>query len=486
MTNSRRLILRSAWLGFALAGLFFYPLAAAIDSDPYYLQWQPAHVAETWAALLILTALFAGLVYCTWPRATRSGDVALALVVLVPFLSLGAGVSRQLPIDDALRDAWESPTIGYGVPAALALFGAAAFVLRPRGFGRGLRGAVSAASPISLVVVWSLLTSTQAVPAIAIERTPPPSTARCPSVLALLFDELSFAYLYDGTEVRPDFPQIRAFSGTATNHLRVRAPGDETLVSISGYLAGQAFDYIRVEGDHLDYERGTTRAVFKANAPDGLFATARRAGYSPEAVGYYFPYCDMLGSLVDACRSFSLYNVATANAGFSPLHPVMTTLILWPRQFPLGLLKNPPFARLQRALVEATYAFAVRPLPASRSAFRFVHFSVPHLPFVFGPDGYDPPFNPLRARPDTAYVAQVHYVDRLFGEVLAQLQRSGSLDRTTVVLFADHGFRSGGQEQNSRHIPFMVRTAGQRSRIDVTDDEGGERLLLDLVQMCTP
>ena len=47
MTDSRRLILRSAWLGFALAGLFLYPLAAAIDSDPYYLQWQPAHVAET-------------------------------------------------------------------------------------------------------------------------------------------------------------------------------------------------------------------------------------------------------------------------------------------------------------------------------------------------------------------------------------------------------------------------------------------------------
>ena len=134
MTEFQRLILRSVWLGFSLAGLFFYPIAAAIDSDPYYLQWQPAHVAETWVALLILTALFAGLVFVTWPRTTRGGVVALALVVLVPFLSLGAGVSRQLPIDDALRDAWESPAIRYAVPGAVAVFAMAAFVFWPGGF----------------------------------------------------------------------------------------------------------------------------------------------------------------------------------------------------------------------------------------------------------------------------------------------------------------------------------------------------------------
>ena len=131
-------------------------------------------------------------------------------------------------------------------------------------------------------------------------------------------------------------------------------------------------------------------------------------------------------------------------------------------------------------------AFAERPLPAGRPVFRFVHFSIPHLPFVFDADGYNPPFNPLRARPDTAYVAQIHYVDRLVGELLAKLQAPGSLDRTTVVLFADHGFRSGGQEQNSRHVPFMVRKAGQTSRVDVTEDEPGEQLLRSLVQTCTP
>ncbi|MEQ1574265.1 MAG: hypothetical protein ABL993_08465, partial [Vicinamibacterales bacterium] len=254
MTRTRPSVLLSAWLGFALAGLFFYPLAAAIDSDPYYLQWQPVHVWETGAAMVMLTALFGTLVSVTWARTTRGGTVALALVAFIPLLSLGAGISRQLPIDDALRAAWESPLIRYAVPAALVLAGAAAFRFWPLVLGRWLRGALIAVSPIALVVVASLATSIQAVPVVAIDRQPQATGAECPSVVALLFDELSFSYLYDGSEIRPEFPQLRAFASGATNHLRVRAPGDETLVSVPGYLAARAFDNIRVEGDHLDSE----------------------------------------------------------------------------------------------------------------------------------------------------------------------------------------------------------------------------------------
>ena len=84
MTSGQRLLALSAWLGFALAGLFFYPLAAAIDSDPYYLQWQPAHVTETELAILLLTVVFAPLIYVTWPRTTRWGSVALGLVGVKP------------------------------------------------------------------------------------------------------------------------------------------------------------------------------------------------------------------------------------------------------------------------------------------------------------------------------------------------------------------------------------------------------------------
>ena len=485
MTAPVRLAVRAAWLGFALAAIFFYPLVAALDSDPYYLQWQPAHTYEAGAAMVLIAIVLAGLLYAVLPRSSRRATVALGLITLVPLLSLGAGLSRQLPIDDELKGWWENPAIRFGVPAAVGLLVAAAFAFAPAAFNRGLQKLLLVLSPISFVVVIGLAGSTSGPGAItAVNRLPAGAAVpadQCPSIVALLFDELSFAYLYDGGNVRADYPAFRAFAGGATNYLNVRAPGDETMISVPGYLAARAFDNIRVEGTELQYEVGSERAPFVATQPEGLFATARRVGFSPEIAGYYFPYCEMLGTLTDVCRSFSFYNISNASTGFSPLHPVVTTFVLWPRQFPLGLFKKPPFARLQRALVEATTAFAARPLDGARPTFRFVHFSIPHLPFAFGPDGYDPPFNPLLQRPDTHYARQVQYSDRLFGELMAGMRTAGAYDRTTIVVFSDHGFRSGGRETNSRHVPFIVKRAGQSAREEIAGQIGGEQLLRQLV-----
>ena len=490
-----RVMLLALWLGFALAAIFFYPLAAALESDPYYLQWQPSHGIEAIVALLLLGVCLGVLLALALQSSSRRATAGLGLIALVPLLSFGAGLSRQLPIDDALRAWWESGAVRYGVPAIVTAGAVAAFLLRPAAVNVVLRRLLLALSPISLVVLWTLAQSVSSMGTVvsrdallsqraATQGGATPGAATCPSILALLFDELSFAYLYDGGSVRAsEFPAIAAFAAGATNYLDVRAPGDETMISLPGYLAGKSYDNIRVEGTKLDYELGGERAVFDARQPGGLFATARAAGFSPEIAGYYFPYCEMLGDLADRCRSFSFYNMSgTHTIGFSPLDPIMTTFILWPRQFPLGLFKNPPFGQLQRDMVEATREFAERPLPASAATFRFVHFSVPHLPFVYTRDGYDPPFDPLRQRSDTAYVDQLHYADRLFGEIVDRMKRDGTFDRTTIVLFSDHGFRSGGRETNSRHVPFLVKRAGQAERAEVADPTPGEQLLMRVVQ----
>ena len=154
---------------------------------------------------------------------------------------------------------------------------------------------------------------------------------------------------------------------------------------------------------------------------------------------------------------------------------------MWPRQFPFGIVKNPPFARLQRGLVAELSAFARRPLQGAEPVFRFVHFSVPHFPFAFDAEGYDPPINPLRTSPDDGYRRQLLYVDRLIGEVRASLEHDASFDRSTFVVFADHGFRFGGRESDKLHIPFIVKKAGQKLRSDVSEPQRGEVLLTQLV-----
>jgi hypothetical protein len=482
--TTRKLTAYSVWLGFALGALFLYPLAVALDSDIFYMQWQQRDSYETIAALLLLWIVFGGLVFALWRRPGRLATLALGLIAAVPILSFLAGLARQLPFDDALIRAWENPTLRYGLPAVAVLAVVGPFVAWPERFGRWFRRGLLALSFVSIVVVESFVAaSTYAAPLVRVEQQGTAVRATsCPSIVALLFDELSFAYLYEGAEVRSDFPALRRLSSTSTNYLDVHAPADETLVALPGYLAGRHVESVRIEGMNLLEVGADGKPVpYDPGGPTSLFPTARARGYRTEMGGYYLPYCYLLGELVDTCRSLSLYNASTTGNGFSPVHPLVTTLIMWPRQFPFGLVKNPPFARLQKNLVEELSAFARRPLPVDGAVFRFVHFSVPHLPFVFDAQGYNPPFNPLRTSPDDAYVRQLHYVDRLVGEIVADMQRAGTFNNTTFIVFADHGFRFGGRERDKLHIPFIVKQAGQRARTDVTAAQRGELLLRDLV-----
>lgn len=491
MTERRRLLLTSIWLGCALAALFLYPLAAALNDDPYYLQWQRRDLAEVVAAWLLLGAALGLVTYYIWPRRTRGGLAALLSIAALPVASLTAGVLQQLPFDNALIAASENRLIRLLVPAVVAASLGAGIAVWPALFGTWVRRLLLVLSPVSLVVAEAFASSAlHAPPRVAIDRGASLSAGiqeSCSPVLALLFDELSYAYITEGREVRATLPGLRSLSERSTNYLAAIAPARETLVSVPSYLAARRLDDIRIEGNRvLERDGGGHLVPYVAATPEGLFGTARRLGFVNEAAGYYLAYCELLGALVDTCRSFSFYNTSRVSDRFSPVHPLMTTFVLWPRQLPFGLLKDPAFGRLQRGLVEQTFSFASRPMDGERPIFRFVHFSIPHLPFVFDGRGYHPPFSPLRTSPDDAYVRQIEYVDRLVARIVAQLQERGTFDRVTLVLLSDHGFRFGGRETMPLHVPFIVKRRGQRSRVDVPEPVNGERLLRDIVEgACT-
>lgn len=146
---SRRLWLAatSAWLGLALAGLFFYPLASAIDAGAYYLQWQPAHTAEAAVAWLVLALVIGVLVFLTWHARGPGGTLGLALVTALPVISLLAGLSRQLPGVDVFRQAWEDPAVRYGVPALAAVLCLGLAIVGRALLARALRGGDRRAVP---------------------------------------------------------------------------------------------------------------------------------------------------------------------------------------------------------------------------------------------------------------------------------------------------------------------------------------------------
>ena len=433
----------------------------------------------------MLAVAFGAAVYYTWAPVTTRSNAALAIIAAFPIASLLAGVLQQLPFDAALIRAWDHPALRFGLPLGLVTAMVVVFLRWPLVFGAWLRRGLLAVSLVALVATRVLVVSAWGTPVTTVIDRPTArgeSGASCRSIVALLFDELSFPYVYEGTTIRPEFAALRRLASSATQYLRTTAPGGETLISMPGYLAARALHDVRVEKNgFMELDAENHPKPFDARASDSLFSTARRAGLRTEMAGYYLPYCAWLGDLVDGCESYSFYNAAGVSSGFSPLHPIQTTLILWPRQFPFGLIKNPPFARLQRDLVVRTLAFAERPIEPQTPTFRFVHFSVPHLPFAFDEQGFNPPFDPLRSDPDDLYTRQLHYVDRLVDAVVTRMQKDDSFDRTTLVVLSDHGFRFGGRDKDPRHIPFIVKEAGQRAGDQDVEPHQAAELLRNLV-----
>ena len=101
-----------------------------------------------------------------------------------------------------------------------------------------------------------------------------------------------------------------------------------------------------------------------------------------------------------------------------------------------------PFSRFERDLGSGT-----------RAQLHYMHLLLPHRPWRFLPDGRHYPVLPVPGRTGRVWLhddwlvtqryqrhlLQMGLVDRLLGRVLDRLESDGSLDRSLVVVTADHG-----------------------------------------------
>lgn len=101
--------------------------------------------------------------------------------------------------------------------------------------------------------------------------------------------------------------------------------------------------------------------------------------------------------------------------------------------------------------------------PRDRPFFAWVHYFDPHQPFEPAP-----PYDQLFA--DSLYDGEIAYADSRLGFLLDHLERLGELDRTLVVMTADHGEGLGDHGEithailaydSTLHVPLIVRPPGE-------------------------
>ena len=430
------------WLGgTGLAAGFFLPIAAAREIDDALLMWTWRHSAELFAAWMVLALLATAALGRTLrvQRARLQAAIVLALGVL-PALSLVAVTGRTL------RETYGSTVMPPWAPVAgtlvLVLLVISGLWFVPGLVTRGLRRVYACTAVLIVPLFFFGLTAAHDVFGSA-RRAASTSVGSCGHVYVLLFDELS----YDAAFVpgQPGRPGMTRLARSATVYHRAQSPAPfrhesapNTLDAIPQYLSAP------------------TVARPSDSVARGPFGIAQRAGYQTEVVGWYYPYCGVLGSLVDRCRQYSLYNVATMFEHFAPWAPIASVFNIWPYQLPTGLAKRPVAVSVHAGNLDAIVSDAIEPARHGR-VFRWVHFNIPHMPWLLG-NGFlsRSAYEPSMRR----YEQQVEETDRVLGKVLDALAARGDLEASTIVLTSDHGLREefGGREP--LHVPLVVRTPG--------------------------
>jgi hypothetical protein len=287
----------------------------------------------------------------------------------------------------------------------------------------------------------------------------PLGTKREPAqrVVVLLFDELDYRLAFEerppGIRM-PHFDDLRAHGYEATNAI---PPGESTLYSIPGLISGRRAAEIAVRGPSRIEVRFTGEQRWTdLSATDHLFRRVRAAGYNAAVVGWYFPYCRVFGDTLSDCAWWPAdYLFAFPMHGsFLTQLPRQLRALLEPRTFSLFWKPSyfEPALQTKQMLLESAITAAVN----RKNDFVFAHLATTHWPY-----SYERRTKAYTGSGGTyqGYEDSLELADGALGRVLEGLTRSKLLDRTTIVITADHAFRLAKLEHGKfdERVPFFVR-----------------------------
>jgi hypothetical protein len=242
-------------------------------------------------------------------------------------------------------------------------------------------------------------------------------------------------------------------------------------------------------------EFGDDTAAVPWSTQPNIFSRAREAGLNTALVGWYHPYCRILGSNLSKCAwegtppAFRLARQRRANRlDFTDAPDLVTHMREYARE---AALTFPPAAiiysrgpdameelRRQRvAQINNIYRQTVEAATDSRLDVVMIHWPIPHEPNV-----YNRSEERISVEPGRSYLDNLELVDRTVGDIRRAMESSGTWEETVVLITSDHWWRVGSLWKKSqklpaedeaawggledRRIPFILKMAGA----------GGERI----------
>jgi hypothetical protein len=350
------------------------------------------------------------------------------------------------------------------------------------------------ASALAALMLWSLpfvaVTFGQGLWAVAHlqgvgpafpDRPPAPLMSKLPGgarVVLLVFDGLDQTLAFESPNDDPQMREFELLRHEAVECTQAYPPSGLTAMSLPSLLSGRAIESADRAGPFdLRLRLQGSAGTVSWSRGENLFTRARRLGANVGAVGWYHPYCRLFGSELASCSAhqyvpepdYSLAGDLRRHAGC--LVETVPGAIRYGATARLGLME--PSAVEQRrwhsTQCQAIEAEARRAATDPALGLVFVHYPVPHVPYI-----YDRRSRRYDITGRSSYLDNLSLADEILGRLRSAMQGAGVWGSSTVIVTADHWNRDQdiplAQAQfprlgyRSHRVPLLVKTAGQPTR----------------------
>ncbi len=452
--------------------------------DQHYYELAQVFDYVDYGAAVTLSLVLTGLLFAALRGlgavSGRAGQVAEILMGSVGLAVLAAAI---LVVADPpsgnmrLTHGWIWVVLAVIGGVALVIVGGIVFL---RGATlRVIRAAILCGAPIGVIMAANAFAAyAKSAPAdgglFAVDRSLAPvqggANTKKTRVVLILFDMWDQRLTFEDRLPDLEMPEVDRFRAGAFYASKAERAGAGTLFAIPGILTGRKVMYAwQSERDDLQLVFAEQTYGQPWSKHPGVFADARQNGYTTAVVATaYHPFCRLFRRYISYCWiddthfDYSYKTVVTQMgyviAEVVRMLPFVRDLFFEPRM----RFSEEWGLHLYLSFRERAEALAADP----RFDFLFVHWYVPHPPYVYDYKTnalvYDASFS------DDYYWGNLEALDIAVGGVRRAMESAGVWDDSYIILTSDHGFTLGSwpevvpPEKMDPRVPLLVKFPGQR------------------------
>ena len=341
--------------------------------------------------------------------------------------------------------------------------------------------------------VWKLTRNVGVAYAASQPAIAAPVARRKPAtrVLWIIFDEMDQRMSFTQRPASVEMPELDRLRSQSVYAVNAYPPAPLTYMSMPALITGKLVAKVTpVRADELMINFDGEKTAVGWSTQPNIFSDARRLGFNSGLVGWCHPYCEVIGGSLSKCDEVQEKHddeITVKATMFSQAEVLISTIPLLP-QVAIPISQRVGFVN-QIISVGERKKYTVRYNRVLDGALKavvdpdldlvFIHSPAPHPPGI-----YDRFKNDFSLESKNGYIDNLELVDRTIGELRRAMERAGVWDETTVIISADHWWRTemwsrgpfwtgedaaaAGNGRMDHRIPFVLKLAGQHEQLTYT------------------